>query len=80
MFKNDIFNRYLGGGSKPKLPPIPDPVPTPQDIDIQATERAEDLRRKLKAKKGRRGTILTQEQDVGVLGAGDEQKKSILGG
>lgn len=66
-----------GAGKKPSLPREPDPIPTPQDIDIEATRRAEDLRRKLKSKKGRRGTILTEELDV--LGVTEQRKKSILG-
>ncbi len=60
----------------PKPPPLPDPIPTPQDIDIEAQQRAEDVRKKLRARKGRRGTILTED----VLGADDTEKKSILGG
>lgn len=67
-----------GAGKKPSLPKEQDPIPTPQDIDIEATRRAEDLRRKLKSKKGRRGTILVgEEQDV--LGVTEQRKKSILG-
>lgn len=65
-----------GGGSKLKLPPLASPAPTPQDIDVQAQQRAEDVRRKLRSKKGRRGTILTED----VLGIGDTEKKSLLGG
>lgn len=65
-----------GGGSKPKLSPLASPAPTPTDIDVQAQQRAEDVRRKLRAKKGRRGTILTED----VLGIGDTEKKSLLGG
>ena len=65
-----------GGKIKPHLPPIADPIPIPQDIDIQAQQRAEDVRRKLRSKKGRRGTILTES----VLGVGDTEKKSLLGG
>ncbi len=70
-----------GAGKKPKLPPIAAPAPTPQDIDIEAQRRGEDVRRKLKAKKGRRGTILTQDiEDVLGVGTAGERKKSILGG
>lgn len=67
-----------GAGKKPSLPREPDPIPTPQDIDIEATRRAEDLRRKLKSKKGRRGTILAGEE-LDVLGVTEQRKKSILG-
>ncbi len=70
-----------GAGKKPKLPPVPSPAPTPQDVDIEAQRRGEDVRRKLKAKKGRRGTILTQDiEDVLGVGTAGERKKSILGG
>lgn len=65
-----------GGTKKPKLQPLASPAPTPQDIDIQAQQRAEDVRRKLRAKKGRRGTILTED----VLGFANTEKKSLLGG
>ena len=50
-----------GSGKKPKLPKAADPVPTPQDIDIEAQQRSDDVRRKLKSRKGRRGTILTKD-------------------
>ncbi len=81
-FRHDTSVRYLGGGAKPKLPPAPDPVPTAADIDIEAQRRADDVRRKLKSKKGRRGTILVpSEEGQGVLGVGNvEEKRSILGG
>ncbi len=78
-FRHDTYVHYTGGGSKPKLPPISAPTPTAQDIDIEAQRRADDVRRKLKSQKGRRGTILTREQDLSVLGVGDQEKKSILG-
>ena len=65
-----------GGAKKTKLPPVADPIPAPQDIDIQAQQRAEDVRRKLRSRKGRGGTILTES----VLGVGDTEKKSLLGG
>lgn len=64
-----------GGSRKPKLPPAPAPIPTPQEVDIEAQQRAEDVRRKLRARKGRRGTILTDP----TLGLPDTEKKSILG-
>ena len=59
-----------------QIQPFPSPIPTSQDIDIQSQQRAEDVRRKLRSKKGRRGTILTES----VLGVGDTEKKSLLGG
>lgn len=61
-----------GSGSKPKLPPVADPIPTPEDISTQALQKGEAIRRKLKSKRGRRGTILTEP----TL---DTQKKTILG-
>ena len=70
------FVRFLGGGtSKPKLPPTPDPQPTPEEIDIQAIEKGEAERRRLRAQKGRGGTILT-ESNLGTTTAG---KSPILG-
>ncbi len=65
-----------GGAKKPKLPPIPDPVPTPQEIDVEAQRKGEDLRRKLRARTGRRGTILTE---LGTLGEPMLQKQTLLG-
>lgn len=64
-----------GGGSKPKMPPLPAPIPTPEDIDIEAQRKGEDLRRKLRARAGRRGTILTE----GTLGEPILQKQTLLG-
>ncbi len=54
----------------------PSPVPTTTDIDVQAQQRTEGVRRKLRSRKGRRGTILTGDG----LGVGDTKKKSLLGG
>ncbi len=62
-----------GGGSKTKLPPVADPVPIPEDINTQAIQKGEAVRRKLKARRGRRSTILTE----GSLGV--NEKKSLLG-
>lgn len=68
------FIRFLGGGAKKvKLPPVADPIPTPEDIDIQALQKGEAVRRRLRARKGRGGTILTE-----TLGVVDTQKKTIL--
>ena len=64
-----------GGGGRAKVPPMPDPIPTPESIDIEAQRKGEDLRRKLRAKAGRRGTILTE----GTLGEPVLAKSTILG-
>ena len=70
------FVRFLGGGAKPKLPPVQAPVPTPEDIDIQAQQKGEAVRRRLRARKGRAGTILSEAAlDV----SGQTQKSTILG-
>lgn len=61
-----------GGGGKPKLPPVADPIPTPEDIDIQALQKGEAERRRLRGRRGRRSTILSEA----TL---DTQKKTILG-
>lgn len=68
----------MGGGrtKRPKLPPEPPPVPTQEDIDTESARKAEDIRRKLKARTGRRGTILTE----GDLGVADIRKHTLLGG
>jgi hypothetical protein len=78
---NGMFNRYLGGGGgSPDLPPPPAPSPTPESVDIQAVEKGDAERRRLKSLRGRRSTILTE----GTLGgdataSGSQQKKSLLG-
>ncbi len=61
------------GAKKTKLPPIADPIPTPEDISIQSVQKGEAQRRKLKSRRGRRGTILTE----GALDVNN--KKSVLG-
>ncbi len=63
-----------GGSAKPKLPPLQDPVAaaTPEEINLKALEKGEAERRRLKSRKGRRGTILTEA-------ALDTEKKTILG-
>jgi len=63
------------GSSRPKLPPVAAPIPTPEDIDVQAMRKGEDLRKKLRARAGRRGTILTE----GTLGEPLLQKQTLLG-
>lgn len=71
------FIRFLGGGGgAPKLPPVAAPVPTPEDIDIQALQKGEAVRRRLSARRGRAGTILTESN----LGTVDTAQKTILGG
>ena len=61
------------GSGKTKLPPVSDPIPTPEEIDTQALAKGEAERRRLKSRKGRRSTILTE----GSLGV--NEKKSLLG-
>jgi len=71
------YVRFLGGGpSKPKLPPPPDPVPTPEDVELQAMQKGEAERRRLRGLRGRLGTILTE---VDTLGATARTKSPILG-
>lgn len=64
-----------GGTKKPKIAPLPDPIPAPEAIDIEAQRKGEDLRRKLRARSGRRATILTE----GTLGEPLLQKQTLLG-
>ena len=54
-----------------KLPPVADPAPTPESIDLKATQAGEAERRRLKARRGRASTILTEptaENKASVLG------------
>ena len=64
-----------GGPSKAKIPPVPDPIPTPEDIDLQAAQKGEAERKRLRSRFGRAGTILTED----TLGATQQAKSSILG-
>ena len=68
------FLRFLGGGSPKKtvLPPAPDPIPTPEDIDLQAMEKGDAERRRIRARRGRESTILTESNNLGG-------KSTILG-
>lgn len=71
------FVRFLGGGAKPKLPPLepePAPIPTPEEIDLQATRKGETERLRLRSRRGRAGTILT-EPTLGTTGA----RETLLG-
>ncbi len=61
-----------GGTGKTKLPPVADPVPTPGDIDVQALQKGEAERRRLRSRRGRRSTILTEP-------ALDTDRKTLLG-
>lgn len=66
-----------GGVSKPKIPPEKAPAPTPSEPrNLETQRKGEDVRRKLKARQGRRGTILTE----GTLGEPSLEKKTLLGG
>lgn len=79
---NDLTTRwgrwaFFGGGKKKTtLPAQPDPAPTPQQVDIEAQRKAEDIRKKLHARTGRAGTILTE----GGLGTAEIGKSILLGG
>lgn len=66
-----------GGGSSKRIAPLaaPAPIPTPEDVDIEAQRKGEDLRRKLRAKAGRGGTIITEP----TLGEPAVAKSTILG-
>ena len=69
------FARFLGGGGKEvKLPPVSDPIPTPEEIDIEAAKKGEAERRRRRGR-GRAGTILTES----TLGATTQAKSPILG-
>lgn len=63
-----------GGEGRAKLPPLQGPIPTPEEIDTQALEKGEAERRRIRARKGRGSTILTEA----TLGA-TQQKSTILG-
>ena len=70
------FVRFKGGGGKKvDLPPLADPIPTPEEIDLQALEKGEAERRRIRARKGRAGTILTES----TLGTTAIAKSPILG-
>lgn len=58
----------MSGGGKPKaakLPPVPDPIPMPEDINIQAMEKGEAERRRIRSRRGRAATILTETDNLG---------------
>ena len=69
--------RLLGQSAKKRLEILGrmTPIPTPQNINISAQRKSEDIRR-TRSRKGRRGTILT-ERGLGVVGIG---KSTLLGG
>ena len=73
LFSN-LNKRYFGGGgSSYKPPPTPAPTPMPTEISPAVLRKSEDLRRKMLARSGRAGTILTGK---GALGG----EEPILGG
>ena len=70
------FLRFTGGGGKKvDLPPVADPIPTPEDINIQALEKGEAERRRIRSRRGRESTILTES----TLGTTAIAKSPILG-
>lgn len=62
----------MGGGSKPKMPPTPAPVPQVVEPDIR---KSNDTRRKILASLGRQGTVLVPN----TLGITDTTKQPVLG-
>lgn len=64
-----------GGTSKPKLPPVAAPTPTPEEINLQATAIGEAERRRIRGRRGRQATILTEADTLGTTQA----KSPILG-
>lgn len=69
-----------GGTKKPKLPPLPDPVPTLEDIDIQAAQKGEAERKKVRSKFGRAGTILSETTNLGTTTRGKSPILGVVGG
>ena len=65
-----------GGPSKPKLPPVAAPIPTPEEIDIEATAKGEAERRRIRGRKGLQSTILTETDNLGTT---TRAKSPILG-
>lgn len=67
----------MGGGSSPSVPkakqPTPPPAPVPpvtaEDPDVQAGVEA--VRRRLRGKNGRAGTLLTSDSGVGKTKLGE---------
>ena len=64
-----------GGPEKTTLPPLADPAPTPESVQEGATTAGERERRLAKRRKGRRGTILTED----TLGGTSLDRQSLLG-
>ena len=64
-----------GGVKKAKLPPMPDPTPVPEDIDLAAAKKGEAERRKIRSRFGRASTILDEDN----LGTTAQAKSPILG-
>ncbi len=74
------FIRFLGGGApSAKLGPVPDPIPTQQEIDVQALEKGEAERRRIQSQSGRASTILT-ESTLGTATAGKSPILGVVGG
>ncbi len=65
----------MSGGGKPKLPPVPSPVPTPKSIQEGAVSAGERERKLAKRRQGRRSLILTD----GGLGTSSVERESLLG-
>ena len=64
-----------GGPKKTKLPPLADPVPTPESVQEGAATAGERERLQAKKRKGRRSTILTEN----ILGDAWVDRQSLLG-
>ncbi len=75
------FLRFLGGGGKKvDLPPVADPIPTPEDVNLQALQKGEAERRKIRARRGRAGTILTETTSLGTTAIAKSPILGVVGG
>ncbi len=71
-----ISSFISGGKSKPSpIPKDPDPVPTPESVDAGASASGERERLLARRRKGRRGTVLTEN----TFGDISTDRQSLLG-
>ena len=75
LYAQKEYNMTGGGPKKTKLPPVADPSPTPESIQEGAATSGERERLLARKRKGRRGTILTEN----TLGDISTDRQSLLG-
>ena len=75
----DNFRYKFGGGSpKPFIPKVPDPIPRTQTTTLQAQTAGQEEKKRLRGRRGRRGTIFAGRRDLAPAQTSAAQLRQTL--